>query len=120
MLRTAHFRLASQYEETLWAVHEADIGDFFETHETVKVDTEGNIETDQAGKMLTVKKQRPRLLSDLPPDLRKLIEHIQIDSKGNMTPQRSAGVFLQQDLPPAGSDRRWDPVFPAAALTDKH
>jgi hypothetical protein len=50
--------------------------------------------------MLTVKKQRPRLLSDLPPDLRKLIEHIQIDSKGNMTPQRSAGVFLQQDLPP--------------------
>jgi hypothetical protein len=47
MLRTAHFRLASQYEETLWATHEADIGDFFETHEAVKVDTEGNIETDK-------------------------------------------------------------------------
>ncbi len=51
MLRTAHFRLASQYEETLWATHEANIGDFFETHEAVKVDTEGNIETEPDPKL---------------------------------------------------------------------
>jgi hypothetical protein len=43
--------------------------------------------TDETGKMLTVKKQRPRLLSDLPPELRKAIEHVQIDARGNVVPQ---------------------------------
>jgi hypothetical protein len=61
-------------EERLWSMHEADIGDYFETVEVAKSDKDGKLETDEAGKMLTVKKQRPRLLSDLPPDLRKVIE----------------------------------------------
>jgi hypothetical protein len=82
-------------EEHLWAVLEADIGDFFETRETAKVDTEGNIETDEAGKMLTVKKQRPRLLSDLSPDLRKAIEHVQVDAGQRQlyVPWRAQGQF---------------------------
>lgn len=48
-------------EETLWAIHEADIGDFFETVEVAKSDKDGKAETDEAGRMLTVKKQRPKL-----------------------------------------------------------
>ena len=63
-------------EEQLWAIHEADIGDCFETYEAAKVGKNGKLETDGDGKMLTVRKQRPRLLSDLPPDLRKAIEHV--------------------------------------------
>jgi hypothetical protein len=63
-------------EEQLWDVLDADIGDLFETVEVAKSDKDGKAETDEAGKMLTVKKQRPRLLSDLPPDLRKAIEHV--------------------------------------------
>ena len=47
-------------EETLWNIHEADIGDFFETVEVAKSDKDGKAATDEAGKMLTVKKQRPR------------------------------------------------------------
>jgi hypothetical protein len=43
--------------------------------------------TDAAGKMLTVRKQRPKLLSDLPPDLRRAIEHVQVDARGNVVPQ---------------------------------
>src|SRR5437868_15503925 len=50
-------------EEALWAVHEADVGDFFETVEVARSDQDGKAETDEAGKMLTVRKQRPKLLS---------------------------------------------------------
>src|SRR5271169_2410938 len=74
-------------EETLWSMHEADIGEFFETVEVAKVDKEGKAATDEAAKLLTVRKQRPRLLSDLPPDLRKVIEHVQVDARGNVMPQ---------------------------------
>jgi hypothetical protein len=38
---------------------------------------------DHDGKMLTVKKQRPRLLSDLSPEARKLIEEVVLDRNGN-------------------------------------
>jgi Terminase small subunit len=74
-------------EEQLWAIHEADIGDCFETYEAAKVGEEGKLETDAAGKMLTVRKQRPKLLSELSPDLRKAIEHVQVDARGNVVPQ---------------------------------
>jgi hypothetical protein len=85
-------------EETLWTIHEADIGDFFETVEVAKSDKDGKAETDEAGKMLTVKKQRPRLLSDLPPDLRKAIEHIQVDARGNAVPQLYSKLQANAEL----------------------
>ena len=43
-------------EETLWSIHEADIGEFFETYETAKTDKNGNIETDENGKIVTIEK----------------------------------------------------------------
>jgi Terminase small subunit len=85
-------------EEALWAVHEADIGDFFETVEVARSDKDGKAETDEAGKMLTVRKQRPKLLSDLPPDLRKAIEHVQVDAKGNVVPQLYSKLQANQEL----------------------
>jgi hypothetical protein len=48
--------------------------------------------------MLTVKKQRPRLLSDLPPDLRKAIEHVQIDARGNVVPQLYSKLQANAEL----------------------
>jgi hypothetical protein len=71
-------------EGQLWAIHEADIGECFETYEAAKVGKDGKLETDGDDKMLTVKKQRPRLLSDLPPEVRQAIEHVQIDARGNV------------------------------------
>jgi hypothetical protein len=85
-------------EERLWAIHEADIGDFFETVEVAKGDKDGKLETDETGKMLTVKKQRPRLLSDLPPELRKTIEHVQLDARGNVVPQLYSKLQANQEL----------------------
>jgi len=74
-------------EEQLWSVMEADIGDCFETYEAAKVGAEGKLETDEAGRMLTVRKQRPKLLSDLPPDLRKAVEEVIVDRHGNYVPR---------------------------------
>ena len=37
-------------EEQLWAVLEADIGAFWETHEAAKTSKDGKLETDQEGK----------------------------------------------------------------------
>jgi hypothetical protein len=86
-------------EGRLWAIHEADPGNYFETYDAAaKSDKDGKLETGETGKMLTVKKQRPKLLSDLPPDLRKQIEHIHVDSKGNMIPQLYSKVQANAEL----------------------
>jgi hypothetical protein len=85
-------------EGQLWAIHEADIGDFFETVEVAKSDKDGKAATDETGKMLTAKKQRPRLLSDLPPDLRKAIEHVQVDARGNVVPQLYSKLQANAEL----------------------
>jgi Terminase small subunit len=85
-------------EGQLWAIHEADIGDFFETVVVAKSDKDGQLETNETGKMLTVKKQRPRLLSDLPPEFRKAIEHVQVDARGNVVPQLYSKLQANQEL----------------------
>ena len=48
-------------EAQLWAIHEADIGAFWETYEAAKTGKDGKLATDQEGKMLTVRKQRAKL-----------------------------------------------------------
>jgi hypothetical protein len=72
-------------EERLWAIHEADIGDFFETYEAART-KDGQLATDQ-GKMLTVRKQRARSINDLPLESRKLIEDVTVDRHGNFIPK---------------------------------
>jgi Terminase small subunit len=68
-------------EEQLWAIHEADIGDYFESHE---VD----------GKII----ERPKRLADLPPEIRKNIEKIAIDGKGRVVPQLYSKLQASQEL----------------------
>jgi hypothetical protein len=74
-------------EEALWNIHEADIGAFWETYEAAKTDRDGKLATDQDGRMLTVRKQRAKLINDLPPEARKLIEDVTIDRNGNVIPK---------------------------------
>jgi hypothetical protein len=85
-------------EEQLWDVLDADVGDLFETFEVATSDKDGKAETDEAGKMLTVKKQRPKLLSDLSPDLRKATEHVQVDARGNFVPQLYSKLQANAEL----------------------
>jgi hypothetical protein len=49
------------------------------------------LETDQDGKMLTVRKQRAKLINDLPPEFRKLIEDVTVDKNGNVIPNLLKG-----------------------------
>src|SRR5262249_30348754 len=74
-------------EEMLWAIHEADIGQFWETYEAAKTGTDGKLATAQDGKMLKVRRQRPKLISDLPLEARKLIEDVMVDRNGNFVPR---------------------------------
>jgi hypothetical protein len=70
LTRQAQERIAEKraaLEEQLWAVLEADIGAFWETYEAAKTGKDGELGTDQQGKMLTVRKQRAKLINDLPP-----------------------------------------------------
>ena len=85
-------------EETLWSIHEADIGEFFETYEIAKTDKNGNIETDENGKMVTIEKERPRRLSNIPAEMRRNIEKVTIDGKGRAIPQLYSKLAASQQL----------------------
>jgi hypothetical protein len=59
---------------------------------------DGKAETDEAGNMLKVKKERPRLLSDLPPEIARLIEDVTIDSKGRLIPKLYSKLQASKEL----------------------
>src|SRR5690348_661452 len=44
-------------EETLWAIHEANVQDLYETYESAKTNKDGQLEVDADGNMLTVTKE---------------------------------------------------------------
>jgi hypothetical protein len=85
-------------EEMLWAIHEANIGDLWETYEATKVGKDGKAEIDEAGNMLTVKTERPRLISELSPDIAKLIEDVTADSKGRLIPKLYSKLQASREL----------------------
>jgi hypothetical protein len=62
-------------------MHEADIGDYFETYEN-------------DGKVM----ERPKRLTDLSPEIRKNIEKITIDGKGRAVPQLYLKLAASQEL----------------------
>jgi hypothetical protein len=101
LTRQAQERIAEKraaLEEQLWAVLEADIGAFWETYEAAKTSNDGKLETDQEGKMLTVRKQRAKLINDLPPEFRKLIEDVTVDRNGNVIPRLYSKAQANRDL----------------------
>jgi len=83
-------------EEQLWAIHEADIGDFFERYDKEVTDKNGNIETDEKGAVLRQACERPKLLADLSPETAKLIEDVSVDNKGRLIPRLYSKAAGQQ------------------------
>jgi Terminase small subunit len=88
-------------EEALWNIHEADIGDYFETH-------------DIDGKTI----ERPKRLSDLPPEIRKNIEKITIDGRGRAVPQLYSKLAASQELRKMLQFGRTDDAGSLARLSD--
>jgi hypothetical protein len=68
-------------EGQLWAIHEADIGEYFETHE---ID----------GKTI----EQPKRLKDLPSEIRRNIEKVIIDGRGRAMPQLYSKLAASQEL----------------------
>src|SRR5436190_5947812 len=48
--------------------------------------------------MLTVKKESPRLISELSPDIAKLIEEVTVDSKGRLIPKLYSKLQASREL----------------------
>jgi hypothetical protein len=78
---------AQRLEQSLWAIREANIQDFFEQYDEPVTDKLGNEIIDEGGSPKRRKGERPRLLTDLPPELAALVEDVTIDSKGRAIPK---------------------------------
>jgi hypothetical protein len=63
LLRAKRQRL----EESLWHLHEADIGNLFETNEVPKLNRKGEPVLDKDGRPVTYKRQAVRDLQEVPP-----------------------------------------------------
>ena len=85
-------------EERLWAIHEANIQDLFEVAERAKTNKDGNIKTDENGRMLTVREERPRLISDLAPEVAQLIEDVTVGGRGRLIPRFYSKLQASQEL----------------------
>jgi Terminase small subunit len=68
-------------EGQLWSIHEADIGEYFESYE---ID----------GKTI----EQPKRLKDVPPEIRRNIEKIIIDGRGRAVPQLYSKLAASQEL----------------------
>jgi hypothetical protein len=68
-------------EGQLWAIHEADIGEYFESYE---ID----------GKTI----EQPKRLKDLPTEVRRNIEKVVIDGRGRAVPQLYSKLAASQEL----------------------
>ena len=71
----------------LWAIAEGNIADFFEPYDAVKRDHTGQPQHTDEGALSTETRVRPKLLTDLPPELAALIEDITFDNKGRAIPK---------------------------------
>src|SRR6516225_9100586 len=85
-------------EERLSSLHESNIQDFFERYDTIKRDHTGQPEHDEKGALSVETRMRPKLLSDLPPELAALIEDITIDSRGRLIPKLYSKLQASKEL----------------------
>jgi len=83
-------------EAQLWSIAEANIADYFEAHEVIRRDHTGQPITElkrneNTGEMesalSTETRVRPKLLTDLPPELAALIEGVRPDARGRLIPK---------------------------------
>ena len=82
----------------LWAIHEANIGDFFERYDKEVTDKNGSIETEEKGAVLRQACERPKLLADLSPETAKLIEDVSVDSRGRLIPKLYSKLQANKEL----------------------
>ena len=82
----------ARLEEQLWSIHEADIGQYFESYDAPGRDHEGRPTTENMPRM------RPKLLSDLDPEIRKNIEDLVPDGRGRLIPKLYSKIQANKEL----------------------
>jgi hypothetical protein len=85
-------------DEMLWAIHEANIADFFEKYSTVKRDHTGQPERTDEGALSTEVRERPKLLGNLSPETARLVEDVVVDSKGRLIPKLYSKLQANKEL----------------------
>jgi hypothetical protein len=85
-------------EEFLWTVHESNIAALWETVEVEKRDKKGNVILGEDGKPVMVKRQLPKLLSDLPEDVARIVETCGVDENGRVVPKPYSKMQANQEL----------------------
>ena len=85
-------------EEFLWTVHESNIAALWETVDVEKRDKKGNVITGEDGKPVMVKRQLPKLLSDLPEDVARIVETCGVDENGRVIPKPYSKMQANQEL----------------------
>ena len=85
-------------EETLWIIHEADIGAMWETVLVEKHDRKGNVVIGEDGKPVMKPVQRPKPLDQIPEDVRRAIEVITINEAGFVVPKPYSRLQANAEL----------------------
>ena len=83
-------------EEQLWAIHEANIKDFFEPYD--EHTEQKNPNNPDEISLKTTPKERPRRISDLPDEIAQLIEHVTIDREGRVIPKLYSKLQASKEL----------------------
>ncbi len=78
-------------------IHESNVADLWETYEDTKKDKAGNVVTID-GRPVIVKRQRPKLLSDLPDDVQRIVESCGIDEHGRVIPKAYSKLQANAEL----------------------
>jgi hypothetical protein len=76
----------------------ANVQDYFEQYDEPVTDKSGNEIFDEGGRPRRRKRERPRLLTELPPDLAALVEDVTIDSKGRAIPKLYSKLQASKEL----------------------
>ncbi len=85
-------------EEQLWAMSTANVQDYFEQYDEPITDKQGNAVIHEGGSPERRKRERPRLLTELPPDLAAMVEDVTIDRKGRAVPKLYSKLQASKEL----------------------
>jgi len=92
-------------EERLWAIHEANIQDFFTTEDQINPTETTNDPAEIANNPDQQKvavspraRERPRRLTELAPETAKLIEDVTVDRRGRLIPRLYSKMAASKEL----------------------
>jgi hypothetical protein len=85
-------------EEFLWLVHDTKHSDLWEVSERPKLDGDGDPVLDDEGNPKMVRYERAKFLSELPDDLQRAVEAVEINKFGDMVPKTYSKMQANAEL----------------------